>query len=132
MPTTEPVGPCTHVNSFNCVIVKFLVVHKSWGQQLCVPVMLSPTELKTVGDDSCSTLEEEGMTVVIRSHKSKKDEQTKYNGQKDKQLSTKQIKLMLLAQWKQHFFNYNVYCLLRFSFIQSDFCQRNENGASEV
>ena len=32
---------------------------QSWGHQLYVPGIPSPAELKTVGDDSCSTLEEE-------------------------------------------------------------------------
>jgi hypothetical protein len=32
---------------------------------MCVPGMPSPTELKTVGDDSCSTLEEEEDTMRL-------------------------------------------------------------------
>jgi hypothetical protein len=35
------------------------------GHQLCVPGMPSPAELKTVGDDSCSTLEEEEDTMRL-------------------------------------------------------------------
>ena len=38
---------------------------QSWGHQLCVPGMPSPTELKTVGDDSCFTLEEEEDTMRL-------------------------------------------------------------------
>ena len=42
----QPVGPCTHVNSFSCVIVKFLVVH-SLGDSSCVCLAcLVPRNLK--------------------------------------------------------------------------------------
>ena len=41
----------TNSKDFSCT--------QSWGHLLCVPGMPIPAELKTVADDSCSTMEEE-------------------------------------------------------------------------
>ena len=38
---------------------------QSWGHQLYVPGMPSPAELKAVGDDSCSALEEEEEDTML-------------------------------------------------------------------